>query len=185
MASDIQSSGKLVRAQGALAHDTADSDTSVRGGNNPVKLGAYATDLTEAQGDALEVAGGDITNLFATRRGSLLTLGGGLGVVRDAQAVVASGVSQTLLSAAAGEVIIVTEVGMNLDSAAASGLMKIGLGANNLLKVNAAAGGWIDHAGDGSGIIAVGAPGANLNYSLTGTAGPAHFSYTAMIHPTG
>lgn len=145
---------------GDVAHDGADS-------GNPVKLGAKAI----AHGtNPTAVAADDRTNLYANRAGVLFAIGGHPNIVTIEAEYTSAQTDTAIVTIAGGLKIVVTQVMAVCDKANTVDVgVRIGFGATNtptttgvvLTHPGIAAGSGVSR-GDGSGILGIGADGADL-----------------------
>lgn len=156
----VVSSEGAARTSGDVAHDAADAGA-------PVKLGAVAI----AHGtNPTAVAAADRTNLYANRAGVLFAIGGHPNIVTLEAEYTAAQTDTAIVTVAGGLKIVVTQVMAVCDRANTVDVgVRIGFGATNtptttgvvLTHPGIAAGSGVSR-GDGSGILGVGADGADL-----------------------
>lgn len=154
---------------GAIAHDAVDS-------GNPMKVGARAVALGS---NPTLVAAADRTDLFASRHGVLFTMGGHPNSVTLKHPAITTAVTDAaIVSASAGQRIIVTRVSWKLDNASTVfPTVRIGFGAANTPTTTGvlvddpgcpAGGGGV--IGNGAGILGIGGDGDDLRVTTTGNA---------------
>jgi hypothetical protein len=161
------------------AHDAADS------GNNPVKQGAKAV----AHGaNPTAVAAGDITDIYANRAGIPFVIGGHPNAKSAVYLWTGSTTDDNVLPAiSAGTKYAITRITITIDEATTVGVaVRLGFGTANVPALPSANADAVDdilvyhpglvpgsgmQIGDGSGILGVGADGAELRITAEATTG--------------
>lgn len=156
----VVTSEGAARTAGDVAHDAADAGA-------PVKLGAKAI----AHGtNPTAVAADDRTNLYANRAGVLFAIGGHPNILTLEAEYTAAQTDTAIVTVAGGNKIIVTQIMAVCDKANTVDVgVRVGFGTANtptttgvvLTHPGIAAGSGVSR-GDGSGILGIGADGADL-----------------------
>lgn len=158
-----------VVAAGNIAHDGADS-------GNPLKIGAKAI----AHGaNPTAVAAADRTDLYANRHGVQFVIGGHPNIKSATYITTGAQTDDNVLAAiSTGTKYVLTRISITLDEATTVGVaVRLGFGTSTIPALGASGADAVDdiivyhpglipggglNIGDGSGIIAVGADGAEL-----------------------
>lgn len=168
-ATDIPGDANGLEVQGGVAHHTADA-------GNPIKVGAKAVDHG-ANPTAVDAA--DRTDWIANRAGVPFIIGGHPNIVCVKHTTITTAVTDAaIVTVGAGLKIVVTSFQVTLDNASTVfPSVLIGFGTANTPTTTGVigshggvpAGGGFGR-GDGSGIIGVGADGADLRVTTVGNA---------------